>query len=257
MALEVMSANDSFLNVSNKNINSMKNQIRFITLLTFAAALHSASAADITGTITLKGTPPPEKEIQLTADCGPLHKTPVKTRFYSVNAKGQLADVVVVLKGANLKSTGAPAAPAALDQIGCEYIPYVTAVQAGQKISVKNSDPLMHNVHPMPAVAGNKEVNKAQMPKSADLEFVFDKPEQFLKFKCDVHPWMFSYVSVFDHPYFAVTGKDGSYKISNVPAGKYTIEAYHRKAAPNGSPVTKEIEVKDQSATADLTLEVK
>ncbi|MEO6033871.1 MAG: carboxypeptidase regulatory-like domain-containing protein [Verrucomicrobiota bacterium] len=235
----------------------MKNSVRFIALLTLATAIHFASAADITGTITLKGTPPPEKDIQLTADCGVMHKSPVKTRFYSVNDKAQLADVVVILKGANLKGSAAAAKPATLDQHGCEYLPYVTAVQAGQKVLVKNSDPLMHNVHPIPVATGNKEVNKAQMPKSPDLEFVFETPEQFLKFKCDVHPWMFAYVTVVDHPYFAVTGKDGSYKIANVPPGKYTVEAYHRKAAPAGTPATKEVEVKEQSATADFVLEVK
>ena len=90
-----------------------------------------------------------------------------------------------------------------------------------------------------------------------DLEFVFEKPEDFLKFKCDVHSWMFSYITVVDHPYFAVTGKDGSYTIKNVPPGKYTVEAYNRKAAPVGSPVTKQVEVKDQNVTADLQLEVK
>lgn len=233
----------------------MKNQVRFLTILTLTAALHSASAADITGSITLKGTPPPEKDLPLTPECGTLHKAPLKTRFYAVE-NGKLADVVVVVKGAKAPA-GAPAQPLMIDQVGCEYIPYVAAAQTGQKILVKNSDPFMHNVHTLPAAAGNKEANKAQMAKSPDLEFAFEKPEQFLKFKCDVHPWMFSYVSVFDHPYFAVTGKDGSFKIANVPPGKYTLEVYHRKAAPTGSPVTKEIEVKDQAVTADMTLEVK
>jgi plastocyanin len=234
----------------------MKTQLRLITILAFVATLHTASAADITGTITLKGTPPPEKDLPLTPECGALHKGPVKTRFYAVEGD-KLADVVVVLKGANLKSAGAPTTPLTIDQHGCEYIPYVAAAQVGQKILVKNSDPFMHNVHTIPAVAGNKEANKAQMAKAPDLEFTFANPEQFLKFKCDVHPWMFSYVSIFDHPYFAVTGKDGSYKIANVPPGKYTVEAYHRKAAPVGSPVKQEVEVKDQSVTADLALEVK
>ncbi len=234
----------------------MKNQARWIALLTLSTSLLSAVAGDVTGTITLKGTPPPEKDIPMDANCGKLHAGPVKTRFYAVNDKAQLADVVVSLKGANLKA-GAPGAPVALDQIGCEYVPYVTAVQAGQKLLVKNSDSFMHNVHALPAAAGNKESNKAQMPKAPDLEFAFASPEPFLKFKCDVHPWMFSYVSVFDHPYFAVTGKDGSFKIANVPAGKYTVEVFHRKAAPIGSPVTKEIEVKDQAVTADFVLEVK
>src|SRR6185503_14928912 len=180
----------------------MKNQVRLITILTLTAALHSASAADITGTVTLKGTPPAEKDIQVTPECGPVHKGQMKTRFYAVEGD-KLADVVVVLKGANLKASAAPAAPLLVDQVGCEYVPYVAAAQVGQKIQVRNSDPFMHNVHTLPAVAGNKEANKAQMSKSPDLEFAFEKPEPFLKFKCDVHPWMFSYVSVFEHPYFA------------------------------------------------------
>jgi hypothetical protein len=234
----------------------MKNRFRFIALLTLTAALHSASAADITGTITLKGTPPPEKEIPMDAACGALHKGPVKTRFYAVD-NGKLADVVVALKGVSGKSDGAAAKPILIDQIGCEYVPYVNAAQTGQKIMVRNSDPMMHNVHPIPAVAGNNEANKAQMAKMPDLEFVFNKPEPFLKFKCDVHNWMFSYVSVFDHPYFAVTGKEGTFKIADVPAGKYTVEVFHRKAAPIGSPVTKEVEVKGESVTADFALEVK
>jgi hypothetical protein len=113
---------------------------------------------------------------------------------------------------------------------------------------------VLHNIHDLPTVAGNKEQNVAQMPGSGELTFAFAKPEMFLKFKCDVHPWMFAWVSVFDHPYFAISGKDGSFKIANVPAGKYTIQAAHRKAGT----VTQEIEVKDGAANkVDLTLEAK
>jgi hypothetical protein len=233
----------------------MKNQLRFVALLTLSTAL-SASAADITGTIALSGTPPAEKDIPMDAACGKLHSAPVKTRFYAVD-NGKLADVVVSLKGITGKSAGASAQPILIDQVGCEYSPYISAVQTGQKIMVRNSDPMMHNVHPTPAVAGNAEFNKAQMAKAPDLEFIYTKPEHFLRFKCDVHPWMFSYVSIFDHPYFAVTGKDGTYKIANVPPGKYTLEVFHRRAAPIGSPVTKEIEVKGESVTADIELAVK
>jgi hypothetical protein len=110
-----------------------------------------------------------------------------------------------------------------------------------------------HNVHMIPAVAGNMEQNKMQVEKAPDLNFSFAKPEPFLRFKCDVHSWMFAYVSVFDHPYFAVSGKDGSYKISNVPAGKYKITAAHRKAGT----VTQEIEVKDGENKADFSMDVK
>jgi hypothetical protein len=91
------------------------------------------------------------------------------------------------------------------------------------------------------------------MPGGANLEFSFPKAEDFVRFKCDVHPWMFSYVTVCDHPYFAVTGADGAFKISDVPPGKYTLVAKHRKAGE----VSQEIEVADSGATADLVLELK
>jgi hypothetical protein len=126
------------------------------------------------------------------------------------------------------------------------------AVQTGQKIMVKNSDPVMHNVHTTPTVDGNKEMNKAQMMGSPDITFAFTAPEEFLRFKCDVHPWMFAYVTVVDNPYFAVTDKDGKFTIKNVPDGKYTVEIKHRKAGTT----TKEVEVKGGSVTADLTLSV-
>jgi plastocyanin len=215
-----------------------------------------ASAGDITGKITLKGTPPAEKPItplKNDPNCGKLVTGTPMTEFYVVGEGGGLRDVVVVLVGMEGKSTGASAAPHVIDQKGCEYHPYVAAVQTGQKIIVKNSDPVLHNVHATPTVAGNPEENLAQMPGGADLEFSFPKPEEFLRFKCDVHPWMFSYLTVVDHPFFAVTGTDGGYKIASVPPGKYTLKASHRKAGE----VSQEIEVTDAGATADLAIELK
>jgi hypothetical protein len=220
--------------------------------------LQTIPAADITGTITLKGTPPKEKDItplKEDATCGKMHNDMPTTHFYVVGPKDELADVVVSLQGISGKSAGASAPPAVLDQKGCEYIPSIFAVQTGQKIIVKNSDPVLHNVNIQPAEgSGNKGDNKAQLPNGPDLSFSFSKPENFLKFQCDVHKWMFSWVSVFDHPYFAVSGKDGTFKIANVPPGKYKIQAAHRKAGT----VTQEIEVKEGEPTkADFTLEVK
>jgi len=223
-----------------------------------AAAAQIAAAADVTGTVTLKGTPPKEKDITPLMDdanCGKLHTKVPTTRFYVVGEKGGLADVVVSLQGISGKSTGASAPPLVLDQKGCEYIPSILAVQTDQKIVVKNSDPVLHNVHSVPADgSGNKERNEAQLPNGADMTFSFSKPESFLKFKCDVHQWMFAWVSIFDHPYFAVSGKDGSFKIANVPPGKYKLQAAHRKAGT----VTQDIEIKEgEPAKADFTLEVK
>ena len=223
-----------------------------------AMALQTASAADIIGTVTLKGTPPKEKEITPVmedANCSKMHTAAPTTHFYLVGSKGELGDVIVSLQGISGKSTGASAPPMVLDQKGCEYVPSIFAVQTDQKIIVKNSDPVLHNVHDVPGDgSGNKEKNEAQLPNGADLTFSFSKPENFLKFKCDVHQWMFAWASIFDHPYFAVSGKDGTFKIANVPPGKYKIQAAHRKAGV----VTQDVEVKvGEPAKVDFTLEVK
>jgi plastocyanin len=235
----------------------MKKTLLF-TILAAVTSLRMASAGDITGTVTLKGTPPKEVEIaplKNDPNCGQFHPSMPTTHFYKVGDKGELADVVVSVQGINAKSTGASAAPVVLNQKGCEYTPSLFALQTGQRIAVKNSDPVLHNVHTHPTeTSGNKEANLPQTAGAPDLVFSFDHPEPFLKFSCEVHPWMFAWGSVFDHPFFAVSGKDGSFTIANVPAGKYKIQAAHRKL---GS-MTQEVEVKDgQPAKVDFTLEVK
>ena len=227
------------------------------TIIALAAGLQLAGAGDITGTVTLKGTPPPEKPITpLKEDptCGKFYTDMPTTHFFVVGSKGELADVVVMLKGVG-KSTGASAAPVTVDQKGCLYTPQIFAVQTGQKITVKNSDPVMHNIHVDPTVEGNNSVNSPQMQGAADLTLTFDKPENFLKFKCDVHPWMFAWVTVVDSPYYAVTDKDGKFTIKDVPPGDYTIVALHRKAAPTG--VEQKVTVAADGGKADFTLEVK
>ena len=91
------------------------------------------------------------------------------------------------------------------------------------------------------------------MTGGADLTYTFAKPEMFITFKCDVHPWMFAWVSVFDGPYYAITDKEGKFVIKNVPPGKYTLEANHRKLGVQ----TSDVEVTDSNVTADFTFEVK
>jgi len=229
------------------------------TIITVAlvATVPSLRAGDISGTITLKGTPPAEKPIDKSADKNCGASAGATTHHYVVGSKGELANAVISLKGMDGKSTGASAPAVLLDQKNCEYSPVILAVQTGQKVEIKNSDPTLHNVHAIPTVSGNLEKNQAQAPNAPDLTFSFPKAENFLKFQCDVHNWMFSWVSVFDHPYFAVSDKEGKYTIKNVPDGKYTMVVMHRKAAPASAPVTKEVEVKGGSITEDFTLEAK
>jgi plastocyanin len=233
----------------------MKKSCLFIMVAALVVAT-GTRAGDISGTITLKGTPPGEKDFEKKSDpnCGAAKGS---THHYVVGANGALANCVVSLKGISGKSSGASAAPAVLDQKNCEYSPVILAVQTGQKVMVKNSDPTLHNVHIVPGQGGNDEKNMAQGPNAPDLPYTPTKAENFLMFKCDVHNWMYAWVSVFDHPYFAVTDKDGKYTIKGVPDGKYTLAVTHRKAAPAASPMTKEVEVKGGNITEDFTLEAK
>ncbi len=229
--------------------------------LTLTGALMVAAlpltAAEVTGKVSLKGTPPPEKAIAaLKADpnCGKANTAAeVKTRLYVVGADSGLANTLVyVKKGLEGKTFTAPAEKPLIDQKGCMYEPYISAVMAGQAFDVKNSDPFMHNVNATPKA--NKGFNFAQANAGQVNTKMFDKPELGARFACNVHPWMIAYVHVLENPFFAVTDKDGSFTFKgDLPDGKYTLEAYHMKAGA----VSQDIEVKGGKATAAFTLEVK
>ena len=166
-------------------------ELKFVVwfpLLAALAILPGAQAADIVGVINLKGTPPAEKELtplKADANCGAMYQTTPTTHFYVVGPKGELADVIVSLKGVTGKSTGASAPPAVLDQKGCLYVPQILAIQTGQKLVVKNSDPCVHNVHATPTAPGNPESNQVQMAGGPDLDYAYAQPEMFLRFNCD------------------------------------------------------------------------
>jgi hypothetical protein len=122
----------------------------------------------------------------------------------------------------------------------------------GQELQIKNSDNALHNVHAMLTV--NLEFNLAQPVQGMMTSKKFSKPEVCVKFKCDVHPWMFAYAGVVPHPFLAVSGDDGGYRISGLPAGEYTVELWHRKLG------TQEVKIKvgdGEAKTADFALEVK
>jgi hypothetical protein len=227
----------------------MKLTLALITATALAGSF--VTAAEISGKVKLNGTAPAEIPIQLDPNCGKLNEKPLTTRHY-VSKNGGLGNVFVYVKE-GAKAAPAPAGKGAtLDQVGCQYTPYIMGVQAGQHFDVKNSDPLLHNVHTLPK--NNKEKNVGQPVKGMVSDFVFDQPEVLVKFKCDVHAWMFAYVGVVEHPYFAVTDEEGNFKISGLPAGDYTVEAFHLKAGAK----TEKVSVKaDDKKTLEFSMEPK
>jgi hypothetical protein len=240
----------------------MKRKLGFCIAAMLLGNVPEAWAADVTGKITLKGTPPAERPLPLDPLCSKTRTDKPTTRLFVVGKDGALADVFVQVKqGLTSKTFDVPKEPVLIDQKGCEYLPYIAGLQVGQTLLVANSDKgVLHNVHPTPAVQGNKEANRAQPYGMKPLSFVFEKPEPFLRFKCDVHNWMYAYVTVLDHPYYSVSDTNGTFKISNLPPGKYVIEASHRKAGQEKRPgyfaTTKEITVGNENQTVDFTLEI-
>lgn len=199
-------------------------------------SVDASTAGTVTGTIKLEGTAPVMKTINMTADvyCVSQHASaPAKDESVVVGPGGTLANAVVYIQddvsnGLSSKySFKVPSDPAKIDQKGCQYHPHVTAMMAGQTLEVTNSDNTTHNIHPVPK--DNREWNQSQPPGAAPLMEVFSRPEDAIPVKCNVHPWMKSYIFVFKNPYFSVTGPDGKYSIANLPPGTYTVIAWQEQ----------------------------
>lgn len=213
------------------------------------AAAGASGSASISGKVKFEGTPAEPEKIKTSADpkCHEMHKGGLERRAIEVK-DGGLANALVYVKNAPAGG-GAPADAALLDQEGCMYKPSMLAVRAGQPIRIRNSDDTLHNIHPRPAV--NAEFNIGQPRKGMETTKSFDKKEVMIPVGCDVHPWMRSYVSVLDHPYYAITDDDGDFEIKNLPAGDWEIEVRHPKA----QTLTQKVTVKDgESAKADLAI---
>jgi plastocyanin len=199
----------------------------------------AAGVGTVSGTIAFTGKAPEATELPRKADPVCAAK-PMKSNEVIVNSNATLKDVLVRISPGTVKGKfEAPPATVPVKQRDCMYEPRVQGAVAGQTVEVQNEDKTMHNVHTYRGQetilnqgqpAGSPAIKKDNLATEAAV----------LKFKCDVHPWMTGFVVVTDHPFFQTTGTDGTFKLDKVPAGKYTVEAWHSKYGLKTAQVTVE-----------------
>ncbi|MXX77070.1 MAG: TonB-dependent receptor [Holophagales bacterium] len=206
--------------------------------------------SSIAGVVRFDGEVPELRPLNMHADpaCAAKHTEPVYPEILAVDDQAGLANVLVYVADNVPQGPYPPAEPPVIDQQGCRYTPRVAGIMVGQELKVLNSDELLHNVHSLSEV--NRPFNRAMPAAIKQATFSFTDEEPAFRIKCDVHPWMSSYVGVFSHPYFAVSGPDGSFEIPGLPAGTYTIEAWHERLGTMRSGVTL---LDGLAATLDLT----
>jgi plastocyanin len=190
----------------------------------------------ITGRIMFEGPVPERQIIRMSSD--PMCMSEGATsEVLIVGPENTLQNVFVYLKGAfDNQLFAAPTEAVVLNQQGCRYLPHVFGVQVGQPVRILNSDPTLHNVHAIPET--NAEFNFGQPTKGMESTRTFSVPEIMVPFRCDVHGWMNAFAGVVPHPFFAVTKKDGSFEIKGLPAGTYTLEAWHEMLGTQTQSVT-------------------
>jgi plastocyanin len=204
-----------------------------------AGAAGPTGDATVTGTIRFAGTVPANPAIDMTeeAACRSKHTTPPVDSQYVVTSGG-LGNTFVYVKSGLPEGASypAPAQAVVIDQQGCLYRPRVFGVQVGQKVEIKNSDPVLHNIKAVPAA--NRGFNISQPSAGMTTTRTFNTAEVMVPLQCNVHSWMNAHVGVVPHPFFATSTADGKFSIKNLPPGTYTIEAWHEKLGTQTTTVT-------------------
>ena len=223
-----------------------------------------ATDASISGKVTLEGDPPKLPPLTFDADpvCSQAHGGANVSKEEVVAKGGRLQNVLVYVKSSSKALEGlrfeVPKSPVLLNQEGCMYRPHVFGVMAGQTITVRSSDPTPHNIKCSPK--RNTGFNLSQAKKGMEDEKKFDKEECAppIQLECNVHPWMNGFCGVFSHPFFAVTGDDGTYAISGLPPGDYEIVAWQESTRLLDGPKTEKVTLgPKESRSLDFTFKVK
>lgn len=187
----------------------------------------------ISGTVKFKGTPPTPKKLDVSKDKEVCGKT-TKTDESLIVSNGNLVNAVIMITDIT-KGKKMEVKKVTLNQKGCDYHPHVLAFPAGSTVEIVNPDGILHNIHSFSKV--NTAFNMAQPKFKKTMEVKIEKPE-IIEVRCDVHAWMEGWLVATANPYFAVTDDSGTFKLTDVPPGTYTVEVWHQKLGKTTQKVT-------------------
>ncbi|MGO9403166.1 MAG: carboxypeptidase regulatory-like domain-containing protein [Terriglobales bacterium] len=215
----------------------MRTKQILLALLTLLVGSSLMFAGTVSGKVTYTGTPTHQKPIDMSKEpsCAKQHATPITTESVVTGPNNALDNVVVYVSSGAPDDGQVPAQAVTFTQKGCQYLPHVLVMHTGQELKILNDDQTSHNIHPMPKV--NQEWNKSQPPGTPPITAKYDKPE-FISVKCNVHPWMHGEFAVLKTNHYDVSKDGGSFKLPNLPPGKYTISAWHEPDAIQTADVT-------------------
>jgi plastocyanin len=190
----------------------------------------------IVGEVKYAGDPPPPEKIEVTKDANICGADPKTSPVLTIGANKGIKDVVASLPGITKgKALEKPAKPPVLDQKTCEYHPYAQIIPVNTTLEILNSDDVLHNVKTEPGSKTTFNVAQPKFKKKITVDF---KTPEIVNVECNVHGWMNAIVVVADNPYNALTDADGSFKITDVPPGKYTLRVWHSKLGEQTKEVT-------------------
>jgi plastocyanin len=200
----------------------------------------AGNEASLIGSILVKGKAPRRLKIDMSADpvCEELNRPHGQTDDILTSDEGLLNVFVYVKSGEPLDAYRfeVPDSEVVLERRKCMFVPHVIGVRAGQRIAFANSDATVHNTHPTPRL--NPEWNSSTAMGGAPFVKAFSRPEQFIRVKCNHHPWERAFVGVFAHPFFAVSDHLGNYEIRGLPPGTYKLVAWHEKLGEEEMEIT-------------------
>jgi plastocyanin len=199
-------------------------------------AMTVSDGGTIVGEVKYAGDPPAPEKIDVTKDANICGADPKVSPTLVVGASKGIKDVVASLPSIQKgKALGKLDKPPVLDQKNCEYHPYAQIIPVNTTLEITNSDDVLHNIK---TKGGSKtSFNMAQPKFKRKLTYDFKNPE-IVQVECNVHGWMNAIIVVEDNPYDALTDANGSFKITDVPPGKYTVKVWHSKLGEQTKEVT-------------------